>query len=262
MKLMVAADARKPMFVLARSAGWLILALALAGCGKRDSVIADPKPAEPDLRILFIGNSHTSGHGMSEMVAALLQEGDGKHAEVDIRANQPFLVDHAQSQDTLDAIDRGDWDYVVLQAQKYSTSGRYTYPTDAAVALTKRAQDLGATVIMYPEFRRRGQLDESRRVHDLHRSIAAKTKAQIAPVGLAWDRALRESSDLVLHQQDGNHANATGMYLTACVFYSLISGKDPSGLAAPDRVGAPKSVIRQLQQAAWKTVQEEGGKEE
>ncbi len=159
-----------------------------------------------------------------------------------------FLGDHAKAVSTRNAIRRGEWDYVVLQAQKYSTSGRYTYPTDGAKQLTRIAKGVGARVIMFPEWRRKGQLQEGIRVHKLHQQIATANGSTVSPVGLAWDAALAANARLPLHARDGNHATAAGNYLTASVLYATITRRDP-------RVGAKRTARdEQLDEIAWQTV--------
>jgi hypothetical protein len=46
----------------------------------------------------------------------------------------------------------------------------------------------------------------------------------IAPVGLAWDRALALQLILILHADDGNHTALAGAFLTSLVFYEVITG--------------------------------------
>ena len=59
---------------------------------------------------------------------------------------------------------------------------------------------------------------------------------------------------LLLYESDQKHPNATGAYLSACVFYATIYGRSPEGL--PGRIGdLTDAAVRPLQAAAWKAVQ-------
>ena len=49
-----------------------------------------------------------------------------------------------------------NWSFVVLQAQKYSTSGQFFYPTDGAEALLRIARTQRAVPILFPEWPLRG----------------------------------------------------------------------------------------------------------
>jgi hypothetical protein len=179
-----------------------------------------------DFRVLFIGNSHTSTHQMPKTVQKLLNAAASEKNAFCETCAAGFLTDHVNRKVTLDLIKQGNWDYVVLQAQKYSTSGKYQYPYDAALKLTKLANENGAKVIMYPEFSQRGNKEEAARVHELHQLIASKSGAEVAPVGLVWDVAIQQEPELVLHAYDGNHASEAGAFLTAAVFYQVLSGQD------------------------------------
>ena len=77
------------------------------------------------LKILFIGNSYTYYNSTPEVVKALLQERFPKQ-EVEtqlISGGGMTLADHWKNESTLESIQSGAWDYVVLQEQsKLGTS--------------------------------------------------------------------------------------------------------------------------------------------
>ena len=92
--------------------------------------------------------------------------------------------------------------------------------------------------------------------------IANELKATVAPVGMAWKKALAADPSLVLHQPDKSHPNPTGSYLAACVFYATLFDKSPVGLPGELKKGnrvlvrvAPDEAAA-LQKIAWQTVQE------
>ena len=61
--------------------------------------------------------------------------------------------------------------------------------------------------------------------------LAEKINARLVPVGLAWQRARKLRPDFPLYFPDGSHQSALGTYLSACVFYGVITGKTPVGLS-------------------------------
>jgi hypothetical protein len=86
--------------------------------------------------------------------------------------------------------------------------------------------------------------------------------AVVAPVGMAWKKALAADPKLVLHQADKSHPNPKGSYLAACVFYATLLDKSPVGLPGELRKGN-RVLVRvtpdeaaTLQEIAWQTVQE------
>ena len=57
-----------------------------------------------------------------------------------------------------------------------------------------------------------------------------RDQREVAPVGLALERALAEEPDLELYDRDMRHPNAHGTYLTTAVFYATIFDRNPEGL--------------------------------
>ena len=57
-------------------------------------------------------------------------------------------------------------------------------------------------------------------------------KAIVAPVGLAWESALKQQPQLALHLEDKSHPAPRGSYLAACVLYATVYGQSPEGLPA------------------------------
>lgn len=215
------------------------------------SDIGEKKPDE--IRVLFIGNSHAAP--MPKLLTGIFKR-QQPDANTLIRsaASFGFLVDHAKTPGTLELIRSGEWDFVVLQAQKYSTTGKYTYPTDGAEQLCKIANDSGAKILMFPEWSRVDVPQEYHRIKAIHNSIAAKTGAQVAPIGEAWEAAALSTERNRLYAGDGNHASPAGSYLTACVFYSMITKETPVRAEDAKSISFPES-YRKLEQAAWFAVQ-------
>lgn len=202
--------------------------------GKAETSISNraESPASANLSILFLGNSHT------RPIPALLEKiyGDRQpETKVYFRmaSGFGFLDQQAKSQKIRNEITEHKWDFVVLQAQKYSTTGKYDYSIDGAVQLAKLASDNGSQVIMYPEFPRRGE-DEYRRIRTKHEQIAEKTEVVIAPIGEAWKKAGDRMGLDLLYNSDGNHASGKGSILVASVFFALTAKSDDGSVPNED----------------------------
>lgn len=194
-------------------------------------IFHDPKDLDrkifdsTDVKILFIGNSHT--RKSPDLLAKLFKISQPQKSILIARSMGGFLSQHAKSQVTLDLIEFGKWDFIVLQAQKYSTTGKYTYPIDGALKLAKLGQNQGSKIILFPEWSRRGVPDEYLRINQIHAQIADQTGAQVAPIGQTWDAIAQQRTDLVLHHADGNHAADVGHFINACIFYSMMNDQPP-----------------------------------
>lgn len=204
-----------------------------------------------DVSALFIGNSHT--WNLDTIIERMFaQAHPDQHVCIARAPGNGFLVDHARNKKTRDLIKLGKWDFVILQAQKYSTTGRNSYPYDGALELSKLAQDNGAKVIMFPEWSQRGVPDEHRRIDKIHHEIAAQTGATVAPIGDCWDAVLKSDPGVNLYSADGNHASNLGAYLNACVFYSLLAGEEAP---PPKKPSDDDAHLRLIRQTVWKQVE-------
>lgn len=205
--------------------------------------------------LLFMGNSHTSSHNLPQLVAKLLKAGvPNAKVDTELASGYHFLDERLQHKASTSLLSEGHWSHVILQAQKYSTTGRYFYPTDAAEEWIRRINAKKARAIMFPEWPRRGNKEEGARIHQLHLSIAKAEPACVAPIGLAWELALQQNPKLRLHANDGNHSTLDGAFLTALVLYGTISQQDPAALADISSIKLSGEIQAQLRQAASVTL--------
>jgi hypothetical protein len=216
-----------------RSRWALVLACILAACGGGGGgSSSQPPPAVPQAQVtlLFMGNSHTSLNSLPDMVAAMVRAARPGRSVAAVEApGWMFLGERAKDAASLALLHDHPWTFVVLQAQEYSSSGLFEYPTDGAQSLIRMASAEDAVPILFPEWPRKG-IDESQRIFALHASIAAKTPACVAPIPQAFDIAAMRAPDLVLHAEDGNHSSPAGAFLAALVIATTMTSFPPDKL--------------------------------
>lgn len=238
-------------------AAWLAAWVVACG-GSTAPAAAEPSPASAetavsaDVKVLMLGNSHTVGAGLPEQLAAMLRATlPGRSVAVVVAPGILFLDERLQDPRTLALLQGQHWQAVVLQAQKYSSSGLYSCSTAEAETLARRVRAAAATPLMFPEWSRRG-IEETQRIWTLHTEIAGRAPACVAPVPQAWDLALRRDPALALHANDGNHANEAGAFLAALMLHGTLTGLSP--LALPELPGpVPAELQRRLRQVAADT---------
>jgi len=187
-------------------------------------------------KVLVMGNSHAAG--LYPVLAQLLALGQpDKPVYVQLSSSSGFLDERVNDGISEETLEGEAWTHVIVQGQKYSTTGLYSYPTDAAEYWIRGSKLQGATPIMFPEHPREGNDWEGRTLWDLHLGIAARESACVAPVGLVWDEVTFRAPTLALHQPDGNHASETGLLLTALVFYPVITGQPVESLPELSALG-------------------------
>jgi len=97
-------------------------------------------------------------------------------------------------------------------------------------------------------------------IQDDVRLIDLATFHSIIPVGLAIENTKKERPNLTLIMHDNIHTTIHGTYLSACVSYATIFGKNPIGLSyipvgyTEDEITEEEAAF--LQHIAWETVQE------
>jgi hypothetical protein len=180
-------------------------------------------------KVLLMGNSHAAA--LQTTLRRLLVLGQpGKPVDVQVSPGWGFLADRIDDVVSKQKLESELWSHVILQAQKYSSTGTNSYPTTAAEFWIRGAKELGATPIMFPEHPRKGNTWEGQTLWELHTGIAVRENTCVAPVGLVWDEVIFRDASLTLHQFDGNHASEAGVLLTALVFYQVITGQPVESL--------------------------------
>jgi len=216
--------------------------------GVEDSGNAD---GPGDYELLFIGNSHSKVNGLPELVATLIRTGlPGKTANAVAAPGLGFLSDRLGDGITQNMLNSRAWTHVILQAQKYSSTGRYTYPTDAAEIWIRLVKQQNALPVLFPEWRRKWNTEEGVRIHNLHLGISSRESACVAPIGLAWEESIARYPELDLHASDRNHSNLKGALLTAYVFYELFTGQLAADLPYIPAIDVSTDIQQKLKDVA------------
>ncbi len=255
-----------PLTVMRRLAlAGLVALFAACGGGAGGGETAPTAPTLPttptapadsaNLQVLMMGNSHTSVNGLPDTLSRMLRGGPPvRTVNTVVAPGILFLDERLTDPASLNLLRGQAWSVVVLQAQKYSQSGLFSYSTAEAEQLVRLARQAKALPVLFPEWPRKG-VDETTRIYDLHVSIAKKEPACVAPIGQAWDLAASRFPALQLHDADGNHAAPAGAYLAALVLYATVTGASPQDVTTAAQAGVDATVQANLKQVASDTVQ-------
>jgi len=224
------------------------------------------KPAERTrpIRVLFIGNSYTFVNDLPGLTVALADaSGQSPRLEIDSQlVGGATLEQHWNDGVAVQKIRQGNWDFVVLQEQSMRPIIDSKKMNEYARLFNDEIRKVDAIPLYYLTWARKAFPDTQKNLTLSYMKIAQETKAEVAGVGIAWDRSLRRNPTLVLHDADGSHPNPTGSYLAACVFYAAIFNRSPEGL--PPQLSVNGSMIvnlnpndaQQLQTIAWQAWKE------
>ena len=177
---------------------------------------------------------------------------------------------HLEQADCRDLIERGGYDFVVLQDQSLHPALIGT-PDDQGIAghmeaIVAHIRTHNPKVSPYIEMTwgRRNGYTERKFDYDFLRSYASMQErirvntlaeaeavgAGCIPVGVAWSRVRTERPDIELYAADGSHPSYAGSYLAAAVICTTLTGAPfgatPSdGLLDPDTAAYLRRVAEQ-----------------
>lgn len=207
---------------------FIVLIVLLLGCSHQ----AYPQETETK-RILFVGNSYTYFWNLPHTVDLMAESQDIDIVTQQSTAGGANWSEHWHGKKSLksrEKIKEGNYDIVVLQNHSMSTINR----PDSLMHYGKMLNDLirenGAQTYLYMTWAREWDPYMMEPIQEKYTELAEQINARIVPVGLAWQRARELRPGFPLYFPDGSHQSSLGTYLSACVFYGVITGKSPVGL--------------------------------
>lgn len=229
-----------------RITGAARVAAALVAAGL--ACVSAQEPGARATRLLFIGNSYTYFNNLPAIVERL---GEAAGAgPIDVRMVAPGgmrLEDHWQAPDAHTALRQGPWDVVVLQEQStlgvdWFLDGRARVSTDEVFApavdrWVGKVREAGARPVLYLTWARKATPEDQAGLNRAYGRASSRTGAEVAPVGLAWQRARSAAPAVELYADDGSHPAPAGSYLAAATLVARVFGKSPVGL--PAQVSGP-----------------------
>ncbi|MEO8226678.1 MAG: hypothetical protein ABI637_04560 [Gemmatimonadota bacterium] len=234
----------------------VLVACANGGDPTIEGPIVDPLPppagSSVTLAVLFIGNSLTYVNDLPATLTGVAA-GNGDRIRTEMVAGPRVgLGRHlVAGSEARAAIQRGGWDYVVLQTGSTSDSAFNADLVNDVRQFDVLARAGGARTALYVtwasaggDFCFAGSL-----------AAAAAVNAVLLPTSVAWERTLRQYPSALLYGPDGAHPSPAGTYLVAITIYETLTGHDARTLS--DRavvngvaLNEPLSAVRQLQEAA------------
>ena len=200
--------------------------LSVSAAFSQDRPDSDPK------RVLFIGNSYTQANKLSEVIkkmAAALPETQ----KLEIQRHTPggcTFEKHIDQGQAAEKIESFRPHFVVLQEQSQMPFMHPERTQNGARALHKLIKAAGAHTVFYMTWAREHQPGKIIPLSEIYLGLGEELDATVAPVGLAWQRALKEHPEWTLHAPDKSHPAQTGSYLAACVILHALTDADIAAL--------------------------------
>lgn len=184
---------------------------------------------QPPKKVLFIGNSYTDfNEGLDYQLLKFAP--NSKAAR--ISPGGYTLQNHWEDANTLQTIRTGEWDVVILQEQSQTPVTNYKAFAEYTQKLNEEIKAAGAETILFMTWERPDSIQYGVTTSQLANNytfLSQQLGIKVAPVGLAFAKALQERPTLVLYLEDG-HPTLQGTYLAAAVFYGIIYDQSPVGI--------------------------------
>lgn len=232
--------------------------------GGLEIVVGWGLPYEDCRRILLVGNSHTYVNaGVDVHLQALINAAHPDwNAVVNAQTGGGYtLENHYHDQATLNSINEGDWDLVILQEQ---SSRPITDPElfyAYADSLHQVIAESGALTGFYMTWAWRNNPEMYEPIRDAYNYIGAYLNALVVPAGVAYHNNDQQPHAPDLYSSDNYHPSLNGTYLVACLMLAKIWNVNPIGNAYYP-AGIDLATANYLQNLAWTTAQAEKGAHE
>jgi hypothetical protein len=207
-------------------------------------------PADNSFKVLFIGNSFTARNNVPALIAQLAAASGKRMTHELISAGGASLRAHWNAGLAARAIATGGHDAVVLQEQSTLPIKNPGRMHENVRLFDGAIRSAGSRTVLYMTWARQHVPESQQAIIDAYESIGKALGATVVPVGLAWQRFLREHARPVLHDKDKSHPTLAGSYLAACVFFAVLFNASPVGIRAPVS-GLSADEMMLLQTAAW-----------
>jgi len=198
-----------------------------------------------ELKILFIGNSHTIYFDLPAIVEQMIANQDPDQLTfIDAETAGGYAFrDHLESGRAETFINKTNWDYVVLQENADVASftreeaEKHIYPYARSLANLIADNNPATQIILYLTHAYKsgssrcdvnpsvcdckGMQNEIRRNYEF---VSGLFKSNIAPAGIMW-KMIQQEHDINLHDNDEVHPNIMGSVISAATICATIQNK-------------------------------------
>lgn len=201
------------------------------------------KSRKSKTKILFIGNSFTARNDLPGMIARLAASHGIEVEHKLLSMGGASLRMHWNKGAAQAEIDRGKYDYVVLQEQSTLPVKNAARMRENVLLFDPVIRKSGSRTVLYMTWARKHAPESQRSITEAYESVGQEIGAIVVPVGQVWEAFLQRHKSPSLYDRDGSHPSPAGSLLAACVFLRAVFrkrlvmiGELPAGLSQ-DEVG-------------------------
>lgn len=201
------------------------------------SCLSGSAMAQDSLRVLFVGNSYTYFWNLPQTVSTMAENRGVTIVARKSTAGGSTWKQHWKGEKELKSrkiIAQGNWDVVVLQNHSMSTINNPGDFADYGEKFIDLVRESGAIPILYMTWAREFNPLMQKAISEGYKTLGKEHQVYVAPVGEVWAKARTLRPDIRLFDPDSSHPSTIGTYLTACVFFTVLTGEKSNGL--PERI--------------------------
>jgi hypothetical protein len=208
------------------------------------------------LRVLFIGNSFTARNDLPGLITRLAGARGKTLQHRLIQAGGASLRAHWNAGRAAEAIRDGEYDAVVLQEQSTLPVKNASRMHENVRLFDGAIKAAGSRTVLYMTWARLTAPDSQKAITDAYTAVGKELGAAVVPVGVAWQRFLRDNDEPVLHDRDQSHPTLAGSYLAACVFLAALFRESPVGVGedVPGLSPDDRAALQAVAWGAWESV--------
>ncbi|CAE7239900.1 unnamed protein product [Symbiodinium sp. CCMP2592] len=184
-------------------------------------------------QVFFVGNSYTFFWNLPQTVQAMARSQNRSMEVQQSTASGASLEQHWKGEKGLQTVQRlrsDSFDSLVLQDHSLASVEAPKEMIEYGRLLAQEAQTRKARVFVFMTWARAFDPGMQSAVETQYEALAKDTGAEVIPAGLAWQRARELRAGFPLYASDQSHPTPLGVYLSACVFYGVLTRRSPVGL--------------------------------
>jgi hypothetical protein len=233
----------------------ILIVCSLLACDKTPDTPQVITPVvKQDYKVLFVGNSYTYYNDgvdfhLQNMLNADASSDSIKYLIQRIAVGSYTLEAHFGDPVTISKISSKNWKTVILQEQSTRPINNPNLFLEYAAKLDAEIKKINANTVLFMTWAPQYQQDDIDSIASTYFSAGLYLNAKVAEVGRVWEYFQNNNPNISLYISDSKHPTLSGTYVTACVFFYSLFGKNPveniyfpSGMSAENAIEIRSSV--------------------
>jgi hypothetical protein len=210
-------------------------------------------------RLLFIGNSYTHCNELPKTLERLVLDAALPPVTTVFSGEGGWTFEkHWEAGAAHRLLEAEQWTHMVLQEQTRRPYEDTTRFREYALRFHEVAKSRGIQTVLYLTWAPEKEPDKQALLNKAYRDLGRDTGAEIVPSGLAFERLQGAGRKIDLFVEDRRHPSAIGSYLSACCFFSWLTGASPEGrtskvAANGQALNCDGDDVLLVQKTAWTT---------